>query len=268
MTGPATPTTTAAVEYQKGYECPTINQLVGIFGDDPADDDRLCDNALCNLQIEGTGDDPEDVIFEGGFKQDGEWIDRHNGIRADRDASVPGVGGVAVVSASTSALAVEYADAPSVELVTYEHGEDVSYAIELRNDGPLPVTVEDVPISDMVGDLRLIRPTQVLVAPDGTALVDATVDQASPFEPFRLARGASRTVIVTGVFDNCVYYTERAMDLIGSQPVTWSVAGWSATTEVELSSQLVVRSPYLRVCPDRVMDRGARTRTGSGTGAG
>ena len=72
------------VEYQAGYECPTINQLVGIFGDDPADEDRVCDNPLCNLQIEGTGADPEDVIFEGGFKEDGEWIDRHNGIRADR----------------------------------------------------------------------------------------------------------------------------------------------------------------------------------------
>lgn len=182
-----------------------------------------------------------------------------------RDASVPDVGEVAIVSASTSALAVEYADAPSVELVNYEHGDGVSYAIELRNDGPLPLTVEDVPISGMVDDLRLIRPTQVLVAPAGTAPADATVDRSRPFEPFRLARGVSRTVIVTGVFDNCVYYTERAMDLIGSQPVTWSVAGWSATTEVELSSQLAVRSPYLRVCPDRVMDRGARTRTGTGT---
>lgn len=182
-----------------------------------------------------------------------------------RDASAPGVGEVAIVSASTSALAVEYADAPSVELVNYEHGEDVSYAIELRNDGPLPVTVEDVPISGMVDDLRLIRPTQVLIAPDGTAPADATVDRSRPFEPFRLARGASRTVVVTGVFDNCVYYTERAMDLIGAQPVTWSVAGWSTTTDVALSSQLAVRSPYLRVCPNRVMDRGARTRTGTGT---
>ena len=182
-----------------------------------------------------------------------------------RDASVPGVSEVAIVSASTSALAVEYADAPSVELVNYEHGEDVSYAIELRNDGLLPITVEDVPISGIVDDLRLIRPTQVLVAPDGTAPGDATLDRSGPFEPFRLARGASRTVVVTGTFDNCAYYTERAMDLIGSQPVAWSVAGWSATSEVELASQLAVRSPYLRLCPDRVMDRGARTRTATGT---
>ncbi len=72
------------VAYEDGYNCPTITQLVGIFGDDPADEDRVCDNALCNLQVEGTGDDPEDVIFEGGFEDDGEWIERHNGIRADR----------------------------------------------------------------------------------------------------------------------------------------------------------------------------------------
>ena len=73
-----------AVEYERGFGCPTINQLVGIFGDDPADEDRACDNALCNLQLEGTGDDPLDVIVEGGFRDDGEWIDRHNVIRADR----------------------------------------------------------------------------------------------------------------------------------------------------------------------------------------
>lgn len=72
------------VAYEDGHDCPTITQLVGIFGDDPADEDRVCDNPLCNLQLEGTGDDPLDVIVEGGFREDGEWIDLHNGIRADR----------------------------------------------------------------------------------------------------------------------------------------------------------------------------------------
>ncbi|MGH3441775.1 MAG: hypothetical protein ACRDUY_06975, partial [Nitriliruptorales bacterium] len=72
------------VEYEDLYDCPTMTQLVGIMGDDPADEDLKCDNALCRLQIEGTGDDPEDVIIRGGFKDDGDWIDQHNGIKADR----------------------------------------------------------------------------------------------------------------------------------------------------------------------------------------
>lgn len=184
------------------------------------------------------------------------------GAVALRDASVPAVGEVGIVSETTDALAVEYVDAPSVELVDYDHGQAVSYAIELRNDGPLPVTVEDVPVATMEADRRLIRPGRVLVAPEGTAAADAG-EGARPFEPFRLERGAHRTVIVEGVFDNCRYYTERAMDVIVAQPVTWSVAGWSTTTDLSLSHRLAVRSPYLRVCPGRVMDRGATTRSGT-----
>lgn len=181
-----------------------------------------------------------------------------------RGASVPSVREVVIASETTAALEVDYADAPSFELVAYEHGSEVSYAIQLRNDGPLPVTVEDVPIAGLAEDLRLIRPTAVLVLPEGGSPEDG-LDAARPFERFRLARGATRTVVVTGVFDNCEYYTERAMDLVTSQPVTWSVAGWSTTTDLELSRQLAIRSPYLRVCPGRVMDRGARSRTGLGT---
>ncbi len=182
------------------------------------------------------------------------------GLSALRDAAVPTVGEVAVVSASTDRFAVDYSDAPSVEFVTYGHGQEVSYAVQLRNDGPIPVTVEDVPVAGMEDGLRLIRPTEVLVAPEGAPVDDPTAG-TRPFEPFRLDPGARRTVIVDGVFDNCVYYTERAMDVITSQAVTWRIAGWSTTTEVELPRQLAVRSPHIRDCPDRMMDRGARTRT-------
>lgn len=184
------------------------------------------------------------------------------GWSALRDAAAPTVGDVAVVSASTSTFTVDYTDAPSVELVTYHHGREIGYAVELHNDGPIPVTVEEVPVDGMLDGLRLIRPTDVLVAPVG-APVDDPTEGARPFEPFRLEPGASRTVIVGGVFDNCVYYTERAMDVITSQAVTWSIAGSSATKDVELSRQLAVRSPHIRDCPGRVMDRGARTRTGA-----
>lgn len=72
------------VSYELSYSCPTVTQLVGIFGDDPQDEDRICDNALCNLQLEGTGESPEDVLIRGGFEEDGDWIDQHNGIKADR----------------------------------------------------------------------------------------------------------------------------------------------------------------------------------------
>ena len=52
-------------------------------GDDPDDQDIVCDEAVCNLQIEGTGAGPADVVFRGGFRDDGDWV-KHNGIKADR----------------------------------------------------------------------------------------------------------------------------------------------------------------------------------------
>ena len=73
------------VTYKRGFECPNLVNLVGIFGDDPDDDDRRCDNPLCFLQLEGTGETAEAVLLRGGFRDsDGYWIDNHNGIKADR----------------------------------------------------------------------------------------------------------------------------------------------------------------------------------------
>lgn len=64
--------------YEWQYACPHNRNLIGVFGDDPADPDIVCDHeARCNLQIEGTGEVAADVIIDGGFK-------RANAVRADR----------------------------------------------------------------------------------------------------------------------------------------------------------------------------------------
>ena len=71
------------VDYDLIVSCGEVINLVTIAGDDPADEDIVCDNALCDLQIEGTGARMEDVVFRGGFTADGDWV-KHNGIKADR----------------------------------------------------------------------------------------------------------------------------------------------------------------------------------------
>ncbi|HJR45803.1 MAG TPA: right-handed parallel beta-helix repeat-containing protein [Actinomycetota bacterium] len=70
--------------YEEQLQCPHAQNLIGIFGDiKPTDDKRECNAPQCDLQIEGTGDDPEDVLITGGFTKDGQWM-KLNGIRGDR----------------------------------------------------------------------------------------------------------------------------------------------------------------------------------------
>jgi hypothetical protein len=70
--------------YEEQLRCPHAENLIGVFGDiNPGDDKRKCDAPVCDLQIEGTGDDPEDVVITGGFDKEGNWA-KLNGIRGDR----------------------------------------------------------------------------------------------------------------------------------------------------------------------------------------
>ncbi|MFN2589052.1 MAG: right-handed parallel beta-helix repeat-containing protein [Actinomycetota bacterium] len=72
------------LSYEQQLTCPHAQNLVGIFGDiDPADDKRKCNAPVCDLQIEGTGAAPGDVLITGGFKKNGQWM-KLNGIRGDR----------------------------------------------------------------------------------------------------------------------------------------------------------------------------------------
>jgi hypothetical protein len=70
--------------YEEQRSCPHAQNLIGIFGDDnPEDDERACDAPVCGLQLEGTGERPEDVVIDGGFDSEGDFV-KLNGIRADR----------------------------------------------------------------------------------------------------------------------------------------------------------------------------------------
>jgi hypothetical protein len=64
------------LSYEEHVTCPHAQNLVAILGDGP-DADSRCDARLCDLQIEGTGARPEDVVFDARFQ-------RHVAIRADR----------------------------------------------------------------------------------------------------------------------------------------------------------------------------------------
>ncbi len=50
------------LSYEEHFQCPNVNGLISILGD--TNGNRICDSK-CNIQIEGTGDGPEDVVING-----------------------------------------------------------------------------------------------------------------------------------------------------------------------------------------------------------
>src|SRR3954468_4150435 len=51
-----------AIAYEDHRRCPNAQNLIAILGD--TNGDRICD-AKCNIQIQGTGDSPDDVLIAG-----------------------------------------------------------------------------------------------------------------------------------------------------------------------------------------------------------
>jgi hypothetical protein len=71
------------VDYPLIVSCGEVINLVTVAGDSTVDTDLTDCNALCDLQIEGTGARTEDTVLRGGFTAEGDWI-KHNGLKADR----------------------------------------------------------------------------------------------------------------------------------------------------------------------------------------
>jgi hypothetical protein len=69
------------LSYEEQVECPHLQNFVAIFGDSVDDPDIRCDLAVCNLQLQGTGARPEDVVVDGRYG-------KLNVIRADRAGGV------------------------------------------------------------------------------------------------------------------------------------------------------------------------------------
>lgn len=144
--------------------------------------------------------------------------------------------------ADATHLMLERFDERGVYSLRYVHGDHAEVRIPVRNDGWLPTTVTGISLDG--------RP-----AP----MIDPVGARGTPVE---LAPGEEATLTLDVRFDNCEYYTERAMDVYRDVTVTTRTAGVDASTRVRLDNDLVVRSPMMTTCPDRVSDRGAFLRGG------
>ncbi|HWH32202.1 MAG TPA: hypothetical protein VNU01_05975 [Egibacteraceae bacterium] len=135
------------------------------------------------------------------------------------------------------------------DVVGYRHGETVTVRFPLVNRGLLPLTVEAVePFPIQLG---LLVAEEIRV--DGRAL------------PVTLSPRQRADVTVTARFDNCAYFTERAINPYEHAVVRWRAAGLGHTTQVTYADALLVRSPTIIDCPGRVMDRSAKQRNRDAT---
>lgn len=181
------------------------------------------------------------------------------GLRALLPWAVGAISGVAVMAAvvvppvelgqagpisfaRTANLTVTDFDARGVHSLRYVHGAEAGITVPLRNDGWLPMTVTGVSFDP--------RSAPMLVAGEVTGV------------PVVIAPGERAEVTLRVSFGNCEYYTERAIDVYDGVTVTARTVGLPTDRAIAFDHQLVVRSPMMTTCPNRVTDRAAYTRRG------
>lgn len=158
--------------------------------------------------------------------------------------AAPRTGGYLRVEGTTQHANLPEYGADGSEIVRYLHGREITVRFPLRNPGLLPLTVEAVdPFPTVLG---LLTPGRITL--DGREL------------PATIAPRGTATVTVQARFENCAYFTERAIDPSTAAHVTWSALGVTRTAEVAYADELLVRSPTIVDCPGRVLDRSAKQR--------
>ena len=160
------------------------------------------------------------------------------------------------LSGDMDVVTVEEFNETGAHILRYVDGGYVSYAVTLHNTGPLPVTVTGVALP-AEQDRRLLQPVAAGLAADGSP----EAGDMATFEPVSLAPGEEQQVVIQARFDNCEYYTERAIEVLDEQAITFRIAGIPRTATVSFDRALLVRSPTINRCEDRTLDRSENRRT-------
>lgn len=136
-------------------------------------------------------------------------------------------------------VVASYGDA-GTHFVRYTHGERFTVTVPLRNDGPLPVSVTDVRMTDEVSPLvETVRAVGL---------------------PVTIGPGSTVPVRVTARFANCRYYHERAVQTMAGAVVRGSVLGRSFTEVAAFDHPVAVHSQVILRCPERTLIRGDDVR--------
>lgn len=131
--------------------------------------------------------------------------------------------------------------ARGMHVVGYEHRATTQVELTLVNDGPLPLAVTS------------------LALPGGVApLLDLDDVRGLP-----LALGPGERGQLTGTvrLDNCRFSHEREVEVHDGVRVGLRVLGRTATRVVPFDRPLLVHSPMIVGCPDRLLDRQGADRS-------
>lgn len=127
-----------------------------------------------------------------------------------------------------------------MQVVGYVHGATSRLRLPLRNDGPLPVTVTSVSLPTGVAPLLALREVRGL--------------------PVRLAPGERQDLEAVAVLANCRFSHEREVETHDGLRIGFRVLGRPGARLVPFDRPLLVRSPMLVGCPDRLLNRQAADR--------
>ena len=128
-----------------------------------------------------------------------------------------------------------------MHVVGYEHGATAQLTLPIRNDGLLPVTVTSVTLGGGVAPLLQVREVTGL--------------------PLSIPPGETGRLDVTAELANCKYFHEREVQNYAGVDLGFSTLGQEGTRTVAFDRPLMVHSPMIVGCPDRLLNRQGNDRS-------
>ncbi len=133
------------------------------------------------------------------------------------------------------------------DATTYREGQPFSYAISLRNDGHLPVTITGIDTGD--GN-SLLRTTGVYVLQGastmGTGSLKPNLGQSFP--SFTLGPGQERSLLIKSVFAGCRNWSPGSSERYGALHVSFGVLGIPRHPWVDMGNFFSIAAPA--ACPE------------------
>lgn len=152
--------------------------------------------------------------------------------------TVPSVSVAAPAFSGVAVTTVPEYGARGTHVVDYRHGHVLRLALPVTNTGRAPLAVTGADFGE--GPLALLTVRDVA--------------------DVKVPAGATRTVVVEALLGNCKYFHERETQTYDGLTLSVSSLGRSADRVVSLDRPLLVHSPMIVGCPDRMLNRQANDR--------